>query len=612
MRIPSGVTDQVLHFIAVDSTDFQTRETGLTSFTVYRSREGGASTVMTTPTITELSSANMPGVYTLLLDEDMTIGAGNDSEAMVFHITQASMAPVTGEIELYRPKITIGNTLTSSAGGTCSANVIAVSGDTTAADNLELQYDGTGITGDSFPATQQQVGSLSTGSSGLSTIASDFVLTTGTVSSGTVTSTEELDAVNHVIDPSGGTTDFYYEFDIGGDGAASEVMWNGYAQAKNDTVSVFGYDWVSASFKQVGTIDGANGTTVIEEIFTFTTAMTGTTGGDLGKVRLRFESTDANAIATDRVLCTFSIVSRTTGYSNGSVWVNGLIGNTSTESYVDGVADNTVSTLAAGKTIANNLGLGTMTFVGTTFYTLDDDYDQFTFAGAGQFMTVANFELPRRIEAAVILGGTNTTATGNSALVGSAITGALTTSHRITMLDSFILGSGSYTAPDLSLVWRGNDFGAGSFIDVSATTGQQIRLLDSSGEVEIRGLGAGDVLTYSGTGTIVLHSSCVGGSVEICGPINLINNGSGMTIDENTRITRIGITDSVYTTQMTESYAANGVAPSLTEAIFAMHQMLQQFSITGTDITVKQLDNSTTAFVVTLNDSSNPTSAERQ
>lgn len=111
MRIPSGVTDQYIYFIAVDSTDLKTRETGLTSFTVYRSRNGAAAAAMTTPTVTEVDATNMPGVYQLLLDEDMTIGTGNDSEEMVFHITQAAMAPVTRVIELYRPKITAGYTL---------------------------------------------------------------------------------------------------------------------------------------------------------------------------------------------------------------------------------------------------------------------------------------------------------------------------------------------------------------------------------------------------------------------------------------------------------------------------------------------------------------------
>lgn len=117
MRIASGTTDQYIYFVAVDSTDLKSRETGLTGFTVYRSRNGGAAAAMTTPTVNETDATNMPGVYELLLDEDMSIDAGDDTQEMVFHITQASMAPVTRTIELYRPKITAGNTLDVTATG---------------------------------------------------------------------------------------------------------------------------------------------------------------------------------------------------------------------------------------------------------------------------------------------------------------------------------------------------------------------------------------------------------------------------------------------------------------------------------------------------------------
>jgi hypothetical protein len=137
MRIPSGVTDQYIYFVAVDSTDFTTRETGLSSFTVYRSRNGAAAAAMSTPTINETDSSNMPGVYELLLDEDMTIGAGNDSEEIAYHITQASMAPVTRVIELYRPKITAGETLTVSS-GVGESNTKAIDDATAAAARLAL------------------------------------------------------------------------------------------------------------------------------------------------------------------------------------------------------------------------------------------------------------------------------------------------------------------------------------------------------------------------------------------------------------------------------------------------------------------------------------------
>ena len=65
------------------------------------------------------------------------------------------------------------------------------------------------------------------------------------------------------------------------------------------------------------------------------------------------------------------------------------------------------------------------------------------------------------------------------------------------------------------------------------------------------------------------------------------------------------------TTAMAESYAANGAAPTPAQALFAIHQMLMQFSIASTTLTVKKLDNSTTAFLVTLSDATNPTGATR-
>lgn len=140
MRIPSGVTDQYIYFVAVDSVDYVTRKTGFgaTGWTVYRSRNTTTATVFTTPTIAEVDTTNMPGVYVLLLDEDMTIGSGNDSEEMAFHITHANMAPVTRTIELYREKITQGETLTvtSSALGANTITATSIATDAIDADAL--------------------------------------------------------------------------------------------------------------------------------------------------------------------------------------------------------------------------------------------------------------------------------------------------------------------------------------------------------------------------------------------------------------------------------------------------------------------------------------------
>lgn len=65
------------------------------------------------------------------------------------------------------------------------------------------------------------------------------------------------------------------------------------------------------------------------------------------------------------------------------------------------------------------------------------------------------------------------------------------------------------------------------------------------------------------------------------------------------------------TTQMTESYNTDGTAPTLTQAVMLILQLISEASASGTTLTVKRLDGSTTAATFTLNDSSIPTSITR-
>lgn len=153
MRVRSGDTSRAIYFVAVDATDFTTRETGLDTFTVVRSRDGGADATMT-DTVTEIDGTTMPGVYALDLDEDMTIGAGNDTEEMCFHITHAGMAPVTRTIELYRAKITAGRTLGIETDGDLSGLKGDIIGAANIADNaIAAEHIAAGAIGSSELAT---------------------------------------------------------------------------------------------------------------------------------------------------------------------------------------------------------------------------------------------------------------------------------------------------------------------------------------------------------------------------------------------------------------------------------------------------------------------------
>lgn len=69
--------------------------------------------------------------------------------------------------------------------------------------------------------------------------------------------------------------------------------------------------------------------------------------------------------------------------------------------------------------------------------------------------------------------------------------------------------------------------------------------------------------------------------------------------------------DALYTRQLTEAYAADGAAPTVAQALLQIQQMLTEFGISGTTMTVKKLDGTTTAFTLTLNDGSAPTALTR-
>lgn len=65
------------------------------------------------------------------------------------------------------------------------------------------------------------------------------------------------------------------------------------------------------------------------------------------------------------------------------------------------------------------------------------------------------------------------------------------------------------------------------------------------------------------------------------------------------------------TVAMTESYAANTVAPTPAQALFAIQQHLMDFAIAGTSYTVYKLDHVTTAYIGTLDSAVTPTSQLR-
>lgn len=145
---------------------------------------------------------------------------------------------------------------------------------------------------------------LTVGAGGISTASTGATVTTG-VETLTYTSTGELDGTTHDVEDTAGSTEFYYEFSVGVTSVATEIRWDGYAQSNGDSYTIKGYDWVSASWKTVGTVSGTNTTTIIERTFITTRDMTGT-GANAGIVRFQVTSSDGTKFATDRVVAEYT------------------------------------------------------------------------------------------------------------------------------------------------------------------------------------------------------------------------------------------------------------------------------------------------------------------
>ena len=127
-----------------------------------------------------------------------------------------------------------------------------------------------------------------------------YVLTTGTQLSGTFSDTEQLDGVRHEHTDDAGAMDLYYEFNIGVSGVPIDALVYGRVNGSNDTLGIYGYDWISASWKQIGSWTGTNSSVDTADNFKLTSSMVGS-GANEGIVRVRFFAASGLTSATLRI-----------------------------------------------------------------------------------------------------------------------------------------------------------------------------------------------------------------------------------------------------------------------------------------------------------------------
>lgn len=90
---------------------------------------------------------------------------------------------------------------------------------------------------------------------------------------------------------------------------------------------------------------------------------------------------------------------------------------------------------------------------------------------------------------------------------------------------------------------------------------------------------------------------------DVPGLIAALNNISAA--DVNAQV------DSAFTTQMADSVSTDGAIATREQALYMVLQLLSEFAISGTTMTVKKVDGSTSLLTLTLDDATNPTSITR-
>jgi len=422
-------------------------------------------------------------------------------------------------------------TTTTDVTNQVSADVTAVSGSATAADGLEAQYDGvTGLTGDLYPSTQAQVGNIASGTAATNTIATSATITTGTETL-TYAVTTALDGVTHDVEDDGGNTSFYYDFSVGGNGVPVAVQWQGYANSNGDDYVFEALNWPS-TWDQIGTKAGTSGSTIVTQQMDLTTGHVGT-GANLGIVRIRITSADGTKFATDRLLCSFSVVSQSVGYANGSIWIDTLLGTSGSVAYVNGTADNPNDNLTEALTLSTNLGIRRFQIVSGSTIALISDASKMVGVGEnwaleleGQLVTDAT------IIGATVTGNANAASTGAELLDchfdtdGVGVGHTPSTSVRCGLRNEIrLLAAGSYVFKDCYSEVAGT--GTPSLDFVSGIGASAVNFRDYSGGIEIKNMAAGDTMSLEGNGQIKINASCSAGTIAIRGNFTITDNVVG-------------------------------------------------------------------------------------
>ena len=122
---------------------------------------------------------------------------------------------------------------------------------------------------------------------------------------------------------------------------------------------------------------------------------------------------------------------------------------------------------------------------------------------------------------------------------------------------------------------------------------------------------AGDLTATMKTSVTTAATAATPTAAAVTGAVGSVTGNVGGNVTGSVGSLTTTAIDSILTRAMTESYAADGATMTVAQALYLIAQTIGEFSVSGTTVTVKKLDGSTSAATYTLDSSTAPTSRTR-
>lgn len=387
----------------------------------------------------------------------------------------------------------------------------------------------------------------------------------GTETSGTFASTEAEDGTYHQIDDATDAIDIVYQFEVGGIRRAVQAIWKGYVSGSNDTITVQAYDFVGADWGTRTTITGQAGTDNINIPISLLQKHTGT-GTDSGLVLLRFVCSGQSnpTLYTDELLVEAAIANQSVGYANGAIWVDTNASNTNTTDFVDGTADNPVSTWAAAEALATSLGITRFELAPGSSITLDANSDNFQINAPGSTVALGGQSVSGTVIKGATISGNDDGSNSNPTSYFDCLMGSNTLGlHKLKQCGL----SGTITLAEAGTYdWTfcyPEVAGTGTpAVDVgTAVANTNLNIRSYSGGIELQQMGdtGTDNVSLEGNGQLVINANCSGGTVVVRGNFRITDNSGSVNL-----VTTIPTVDQVHS-----GTAQTGTANTVTLAASA-------------------------------------------